>query len=81
MTTVQVNAQIQQGLSILSKDEGMMRQVAQYIQRLVNKMKKNEKSEVVQKHYKHEILCGIIDAKGATDRELINEYLSEKYGV
>jgi len=80
MTTVQVNAQIQQGLSILSKDEGMMRQVAQYIQRLVNQMKKKESSSTQQTHPLQEFR-GIFADETKSDRELINEYLEEKYGV
>jgi len=82
MTTMQMNAQIQQGLTIIQNDEGMMRQVAQYVQKLVKQFQKREKKAVAEKkHYEHEDLCGIIAGVEQTDRELIDEYLEEKYGV
>jgi len=55
MTTMQMNAQIQQNLSILKDDEGMMRRVANYLQRLV-KQKQKEEEEYISKE---EILAGI----------------------
>gem|GEM_PF-479825 len=82
MTTMQLDAQIQQGLSILQKDEGMMRQVAQLVQKLVKQLQKQEKkADAEEKHFALQDYCGILDTQGKTDRELLDEYLEEKYGV
>jgi len=81
MTTIQMNAQIQQGLSILQKDEGMMRQVAKLVQKLVKQLQSKEDTVAEEKHFALQDYCGILDTQGKTDRELIDEYLEEKYGV
>jgi len=55
MTTLQMNAQLQQNLAFIQKDEGMTQQLLRYTQRLVNKMKREE-TEYISKE---EILRGI----------------------
>jgi len=49
MTTMQINAQIQQGLNILKDDEGMMQRVAKYIQKLVTQKQKEEDLSLMTK--------------------------------
>lgn len=81
MTTLQMNAQIQQNLAIIQKDEGMTEQLLRYMQQLVKKLQSKEKATEEKKHFALQDYCGILDTQGKTDRELIDEYLEEKYGV
>jgi len=79
MTTLQMNAQIQKGLRILQDDEGMMRQVVQLVQKLVKQHQKEDNIDVAN-HPLAEFR-GMFKGIAKTDRELIDEYLEDKYGV
>jgi len=81
MTTLQMNAQIQQNLAIIQQDEGLTEQLIKYMQRLVKKLQSKEKMGEEEKHFALQDYCGILDTQGKTDRELIDEYLEEKYSV
>jgi len=81
MTTLQLNAQIQQNLAIIQKDEGMTEQLLRYMQRMVKKLQSKENAVEEKRHFSLQDYCGILDTEGKTDRELIDEYLEEKYGV
>ena len=76
-----MNAQIRQNLAIIQQDEGLTQQLVKYMQRLVKKLQSKEAAAAEKKHYEHEALCGILAGVDKTDRELIDEYLEEKYGV
>ena len=72
-TTINVSVNVPKAYRI----DLLQRQLTEYAKRLVAPTKPVTKSK---RHYRHEALCGIFDSK-ATESELVNEYLQEKYNL
>lgn len=69
-TTINVSVKIPKSYSVVQ----LQKQLTAYAQRLVATSKPVAKT----KHYRHESLCGIFNS-GASEEELIENYLTEKY--
>ena len=55
----------------------LQQQLTAYAQQLVNSASPKTKRK---KHYRHETLCGIFNSD-ATEEQLVEEYLQEKYNL
>ena len=53
----------------------LQQQLTAYAYQLINSAKPTRKSK---RHYNHEALCGVFSS-GATEEELLEDYLQEKY--
>ena len=58
--------------------DDLTRQLTEYAERLVARQTPSVKTA---KHYRHESLRGLMKGVNASPKELIDEYLEEKYGV
>ena len=58
--------------------EELTRQLTEYGERLISRRKRMATSK---KRHSQSFLKGLSMPSGATDKELIDEYLSEKYGL
>ena len=58
--------------------DDLTRQLTEYAERLIARQTPQVKKV---KHYRHESLRGLMKGVDATPKELIDEYLEEKYGV
>lgn len=75
MTTATLNipVQVPKGYQL----DVLTEQLTKYAQHLIA-IRMNQ--QTVKKHYKHETLCGIFSSH-ASEEELIEEYLKDKYNV
>lgn len=69
-TTINVSVKVPKSYSTAL----LQKQLADYARRLIASSKPVAKT----KHYRHESLCGIFNS-GASEEELIENYLQEKY--
>ena len=72
-TTIKIPVSVPQGFNISLLTE----QLTEYAKTLIATSKP---TETKRRHYKHEALCGIFD-DDATEKELVEDYLKEKYGL
>ena len=70
-TTIPINVNVPQGFNVNLLAE----RLAEYAKKLIAD---SNIATAQKKHYRHEALCGIFDDK-ATEEELVEEYLTEKY--
>lgn len=70
-TTISIPLNIPQGYGV----DKLTRQLTEYAERLVA-----HRAEPI-KHYRHESLRGLSKGTNVSSKELIGEYLEEKYGV
>ena len=71
ITNINIPLHVPQGYRL----DVLTQQLTDYAKRLIA-LKSAKRT--VKKHYQHESLCGIFDSK-ATQDELIEEYLQDKY--
>jgi len=77
MTTLQMNAKLQQNLAFIQKDEGMMQQLLKYTQRLVNKMKREETEYISKEEILNGISEGLHEVRLAMDGKVKSKTLQE----
>ena len=77
-TTINISLDVPQSYQL----DTLKQELTEYAKILVAKAK--PKAKIVRKQYAHDALCGIMktDMKtGKSDKELIEEYLEEKYQI
>jgi len=77
MTTMQINAQIQQNIAFIQKDEDMTQQLLRYTQRLVNKMKREETEYISKEEILRGINEGLCEVKLAMEGKAETKTLQE----
>jgi len=72
-----MNAQLQQNLAFIQKDEGMTQQLLRYTQRLVNKMKREETEYISKEEILRGINEGLREVKLAMEGKVETKTLQE----
>ena len=77
-TTINISLDVPQSYQL----DTLKQELTEYAKKLVAKAK--PKAKIVRKQYAHDALCGIMKTDMKTDKsgkELIEEYLEEKYQI
>ena len=77
-TTINISLDVPQSYQL----DTLKQELTEYAKKLVAKAK--PKAKIVRKQYAHDVLCGIMKTDMKTyksDKELIEEYLKEKFQI
>lgn len=82
MTTMQLNAEIYRGLSVIAEDEGLMKRAARYISKLARQKQEADETLMTKEEFFEKIDRSLEQARrgegiGFTDKSAMNTWLNK----